>query len=64
MVEPAVFFYGLKFRIFESEFLNPIEPEVRFRHFAHTMVSTLINKVKKDQVQRVGSPADNVDSLE
>ena len=45
MVEPAVPFYGLRFRSFESEFSNLIEPEVRFRHFAHTMGSMLINKV-------------------
>ena len=48
MVEPAVPFYGLRFRIFESEFSNKIEPEVRFRHFAHTMGSMLINKVQED----------------
>ena len=29
----------------DSDFSNPIEPEVRFRHFAHTMGSMLINKV-------------------
>ena len=45
MVKPAVPFHGLRFRIFESEFSNPIEPEVTFRHFAHTMRSMLINKV-------------------
>ena len=44
MVEPAVPFYGLRFRIFE--------PEVRFRHFAHTMGSMLINKVHPiDQIR-------------
>ena len=37
MVETAVPFYGLRFRIFELE--------VRFRHFAHTMGSMLFNKV-------------------
>ena len=41
MVEPAVPFYGLRFRIFESEVSNPIELKVRFRHFAHTMGSRL-----------------------
>ena len=30
----------------DSEFSNPIESEVRFRHFAHTMGSMLINKVE------------------
>ena len=30
----------------DSKFSNPIEPEVRFRHFARTMGSMLINKVK------------------
>ena len=29
----------------DFEFSNPIEPEVRFRHFAHTMGNMLINKV-------------------
>ena len=29
----------------DSEFSNLIESEVRFRHFAHTMGSMLINKV-------------------
>ena len=32
----------------DSEFSNPIELEVRFRHFAHTMGSMLINKVHCD----------------
>ena len=39
-------FYGLTFRIFESE------SEVRLRHFAHTMGSMLINKVSSYRVKK------------